>query len=96
MSTSTIVAKALIDADQAGVPQVTATSDTLVSVVNALLGLLGVTAVIFIIIGAIMYITSAGDAGATTKAKDTILFAIVGLVIAALSFGIVNFVLGKF
>lgn len=92
----TQVAKALIDANKAGIPKVSASSATLTGIINALLGLLGIVAVIFIIIGALGYVTSNGDPSATSKAKNTILFAIVGLVIAALAYGIVNFILGKF
>lgn len=90
------IAQALIDANKAGIPKVSATSSTLSGVVNALLGLLGIVAVIFVIIGALGYVTSNGDPSATAKAKNTILFAIVGLVIAALAYGIVNFIVGKF
>ena len=46
-----------------------------------------------IIIGGIQYSTSAGDSGKVKKAKDTILYGIIGLVIALLAFAIVNFVL---
>ncbi|HET8690165.1 MAG TPA: hypothetical protein VFL81_01905 [Candidatus Saccharimonadales bacterium] len=96
MTLFTAVAQALVDANKAGIPKVTADQSTLTGIINALLGLLGIVAIIFIIVGAISYITSNGDAGATSKAKNTILFAIIGLVIAALAYGIVNFVLGKF
>ena len=38
--------------------------------------------------------TSAGDPGKTKKAKDTILYAVIGLIICVLAFAIVNFVIG--
>ena len=53
----------------------------------------GIIAVIFIIIGGIQYITSTGDANKIKKAKDTILYACIGLIICALAFAIVNFTL---
>jgi hypothetical protein len=56
----------------------------------------GVIAVIMIIIGGVKYITSGGDAGNVTGAKNTILYAIIGLVVVALSQVIVQFVLGSF
>lgn len=65
-------------------------------VINVLLFIVGIISVIMIIIGGIMYSTSAGDAGAVTKAKNTILYAVVGLVIAFLAFAIVNWVIGLF
>ncbi len=64
-------------------------------VVNVLLFIIGAISVIMLIIGGIRYTISAGDSGNVTAAKNTILYAIVGLVIAILAFAIVNFVLGK-
>ncbi len=65
-------------------------------IVNILLYLLGAIAVIMIVIGGIRYTTSNGDSGSIKSAKDTILYAVVGLIIAILAFAIVNFVLGSF
>ena len=56
----------------------------------------GIIAVVMIIIGGVKYITSGGDAGNVTGAKNTILYAIIGLVVVALSQVIVQFVLGSF
>ncbi|HSX29896.1 MAG TPA: hypothetical protein VLE73_05040 [Candidatus Saccharimonadales bacterium] len=55
----------------------------------------GVTAVIMIMVGGFKYITSAGDAGAISSAKKTIVYAIVGLVVVAFAQAIVMFVLNK-
>lgn len=65
-------------------------------VTNLLLGIAGSVAVIFIIVGGIMYATSAGNDQQVQKAKSTITNAVIGLVIAILAFAIVNFVLGTF
>lgn len=62
------------------------------NVINILLYAAGIIAVIMIIIGGISYTLSAGDQSKVTSAKNTILYAIVGLVVAAFSFAIVNFV----
>lgn len=62
-------------------------------IVNMLLFIVGVIAVIVIIIGGIMYATSAGDPARAKKAKDAILYAVIGLVIAILAYAIVNFVI---
>ena len=68
-------------------------TEMLQTVVNIVLSVLGIIAVIVIIIGGFTYMTSAGDAAKLTKAKNTILYGIVGLVIALLAYAIVNFVL---
>lgn len=61
------------------------------SIINILLFLIGAIAVIMIIIGGIRYVVSAGDQGQITGAKNTILYAVVGLVIAIMAYAIVNF-----
>ncbi len=65
-------------------------------VTNALLGIAGTLSVIFLIVGGIMYTTSAGNESTTKKAKSTITGAIVGLIISLMAFAIVNFVLTTF
>ena len=66
------------------------------TVTNVLLFILGAIAVIMIIIGGIRYTTSNGDATQTKAAKDTILYAVIGLIVAILAFAIVSFVLDAF
>lgn len=70
-------------------------SGILQSVINTMLFLAGTIAVIMIVVGGIRYITSDGDPAAASKAKNTIIYALVGLVIATASFSIVNFVIGR-
>ena len=53
---------------------------------NVTLFVVGVVAVIMIIIGGIKMMTSQGDTGATAKARKTIIFGIIGLIIAVLAF----------
>ena len=62
-------------------------------VVNILLWAIGLISVIMIIIGGIRYATSNGDSNAVTAAKNTIMYAVIGLVIAIFAYAIVNFVL---
>jgi hypothetical protein len=66
------------------------------TIVNVMLFILGAIAVIMIIIGGIRYATSNGDAAAIKGAKDTILYAVIGLIVAILAYAIVNFVVGAF
>lgn len=65
------------------------------TVINVFSWVVGVISVIMIIYGGFKYITSGGDAGGVTAAKNTILYAIVGLIIVALAQVIVQFVLSK-
>lgn len=65
------------------------------TVINVVLGVIGFVAVAMIIMGGISFTTSQGDAAKTTKARNTILYGVVGLVIALLAFAIVNFVLNS-
>jgi len=64
-------------------------------VVNILSLVIGALSVIMIIIGGFKYIVSAGASDKVTAAKNTILYAIIGLVIVALAQLIVHFVLNK-
>lgn len=64
--------------------------------VNILLYILGAVSVIMIIVSGIYYTVSGGDPSATTKAKNTLLYAVVGLVVAVMAYAIVNFVLTYF
>ena len=67
--------------------------DQMNTIINVALGVIGFVAVVMIIMGGVQYTTSAGDAGRVKKAKDTIMYGIIGLVIALLAYAIVNFVL---
>lgn len=64
-------------------------------IINVALGVIGFVAVVMIIMGGVQYTTSSGDSAKVTKAKNTILYGIVGLVIALLAFAIVNFILNN-
>jgi len=66
------------------------------TITNVLLFVIGAISVIMLIIGGIRYTVSGGDSGAVTSAKNTILYAIVGIVVAILAFAVVNFVIGSF
>lgn len=65
------------------------------TVINIISLVVGVVAVIMIIVGGLRYITSGGDSGNVTGAKNTILYAIVGLVVVALAQLIVRFVINR-
>ncbi len=66
------------------------------TITNVLLFILGAVSVIMIIIGGLRYVVSGGNSANVTAAKNTILYAIVGIIVAILAYAIVNFVLGSF
>jgi len=72
------------------------TSGVFKTITNVLLFIIGAISVIMLIIGGIRYTVSGGDSGAVSSAKNTILYAIVGIVVALLAYAVVNFVLGSF
>ncbi len=87
------------DAVDAVQPASAATGDlqsNIKNIINAMLLVIGIVAVIMLIVGGFRYVISNGNEKAVTGAKDTILYAIIGIVVALLSFAIVNFVLGQF
>ncbi len=63
------------------------------NVVNFMLYVVGVLSVIMLIWGGLRYVLSGGNEKSVTAAKNTILYAIIGLIVALLSYAIINFVL---
>lgn len=66
------------------------------TIVNTLLYIVGIIAVIMIIVAGIRYATSGGDQGAVNAAKNTILYSVIGLLVAFFAYAIVNWVLDLF
>ncbi|HUC87493.1 MAG TPA: pilin [Candidatus Saccharimonadales bacterium] len=62
------------------------------TIIETLLTVAGAVAVLIIVVAGLRYITSGGDATSVKQSKDTLLYAIVGLVIVILAYAIVNFV----
>ena len=77
------------NADDTGVKNLVKT------IINVLSWVIGVVSVIMIIVGGFRYIISSGDSGQVTSAKNTIMYAIVGLVIVLFAQVIVRFVIGS-
>lgn len=71
-------------------------TETVKNVINVILYVVGIIAVVMVIIGGVRYALSAGNQAAVTGAKNTIIYGIVGLVIAMLAYAIVNFVISRF
>ena len=65
------------------------------TIVNTLLYILGAVSVLVIVIAGIMYVVSGGDLNAVNKAKNALLYAVIGLIVAILAYAIVNFVITR-
>jgi TRAP-type C4-dicarboxylate transport system permease small subunit len=68
---------------------------SVVNILNAVIGVLSFVCVVVIIIGGVTYMTSSGDTSKVKKAKDTILYGVIGLAVCVLAFAIVNFVISN-
>jgi type IV secretory pathway VirB2 component (pilin) len=90
-----IEAAGLIDPNQVGVPVLTG-DQVLQNGLNVAYFVAGIIAVVVIIVGGIMYATSAGDQANVTKARQLILYSVVGLVVILSAWAITNFVIGRF
>ncbi len=66
---------------------------TVTKIINVIVGIVGIVCVAVIVIGAIFFVVSLGDAAKINRAKNAVLYGIVGLVLASLAFVVVNFVL---
>lgn len=60
--------------------------------INTMIFIIGSVAVLMIVVGGLRYVISGGDASQTKSAKDTILYSVIGVVIALMAYAIVNFV----
>ena len=67
--------------------------DTVVTIINVIVGVVAVIAVVVVVVGGIFFVTATGDSAKIARARNTILYGIVGLVVSLLAFAIVNFVL---
>ena len=76
----------------AGVPS-TSLESFIATIINVVLAVVGLVSVFMIILGGFTYMTSQGDAAKVKRGKDTLLYGIIGLIIALVAFAIVNFVL---
>ena len=85
--------------DSSGSCNITSAQDILIIIANAIriaTWFAGALSVIFIIVGGIFYVFSAGNPSNIKRAKDILTNAIVGLIIAGLAYSIVTFIAGRF
>lgn len=72
------------------------TGFTLVGLLNLVYTVAGMVAVIVIVIGGILYATSDGDSSKLQRAKNSIVYSVVGLIFVIMAASITNFILGQF
>ena len=84
---------AINSANQVSNGQVSDLTGTIQTIINVVIFVIGFVAVAMVILGGVQYSTSSGDSAKVKKAKDTIMYGIIGLVVSILAFAIVNFVL---
>ncbi len=75
------------------IPQVKADSTAVTSILKYIFVTIGAISVLMIFIGGIRYIVSTGDPQRTATAKNTILYAVIGLIISISAFAIVEFII---
>ncbi len=76
-----------------GISEQQSLMSNLTVIINVVVGVVGFIAVAMIVMGGISFATSQGDTSKVAKARNTVLYGVVGLVVALLAFAIVNFVL---
>ena len=89
------VGKSLLTGNDVNIPQDGFTGAKIQSFVAIIFALIGGIALIMIILGGIKFITSEGNPEAVNKAKNTIIYAAIGLAISVAAFSIVTFATGR-
>ena len=88
-------AAALVNSNEVNIPKTDVTNATVENVLQIVFGTMGAIALIIIILAGIKFITSQGNPEALTKARNTIIYAAVGLAISIGALAIVTFVVGR-
>jgi hypothetical protein len=76
-------------------PETAANAERITIILNTVFAVIGAIAVMMIIIGGIKYSSSMGDPQAVAKARETIIYSVVGLIVTILAVVIVDFVFGR-
>lgn len=90
-----LFAAAQVPASSLGLPTIVADDATLKTILSLVFVFIGGFATLFLLIGAFRFIISSGNQANIKQARETILYASIGLAISLLAFTIVQFVLGK-
>lgn len=86
---------ALISESDVNIPKSTLGGDTVQLALQIFFQIAGAVAMLIIAIGALKYVTSRGDSNSIKTAKETIIYAAVGLIVMITGYGIVTFVIGR-
>ncbi len=70
-------------------------TESIITILENIIAILGIVCVVVMIIGGVNYMTSNGDSGKVEKGKKTIIYGLIGLAVCVLSFAIVNFVIAN-
>lgn len=81
--------------DIGGLPQVSTGGDRVTIILTIVFSVIGALSLLMLTIGGFRYVASQGDPQALSKAKGTIIYAIVGLLVSISAVAIVTFVLGR-
>lgn len=85
----------IVDPNEFNIPKVEAGPSQVQNIFSLVFAFAGAISVLMVVIGGLNYVISAGDPQKTARAKDTILYALIGLAVSILAFVIVRFVLGS-
>lgn len=83
------------DIDVSGLPNASADAGKVQSILQIIFGIVGALAFLFIVIAGLRYVVSTGDPQDTAKARNGIIYALVGLVLALTAEVIVTWVVGR-
>lgn len=90
-----IIAQIQIDPGDIGVPQGGLGENNISSILKLVFGVAGGIALLIVTIAGFKYVLSQGNPQETAKAKNTILYALIGLAICLMAFSIVGYVVGN-
>lgn len=82
-------------AEQFDVPRTPLSNNSVENVLQIVFGVAGAVTLVVLLLASLKYITSRGEPGDVAKAKNTIIYAVIGLVVIASAFTIVSFVVDK-
>lgn len=86
---------ALIDNSQLNLPQGNLTNNSVQNFLQIVFGFGGGLALLVIVVAGLRYVLSQGDPGGVAKSRSAIIYAVIGLVVCAIAFSIVTFVLDR-
>lgn len=85
----------IVNESEVNLPKADVSQDTVKSALQIVFGVAGGIALIIVTLSGLRYVLSNGDPQGVAKAKNSIIYALLGLVICLTAFGIVTFVVGR-